>query len=97
MSYLASAQTSTSGLGSDSQKNRRKGDNAIPHNIDKYLNEDQVLSLRQMESFGWQLAFVRRPLFQEHVAVVSNSDSTKFGVLEDDGSINTSPQFYIRH
>lgn len=95
MSYSVTSHTSVeSGA---MKRNRRRGEAPIPHNVDKYLNEDQLMSLRQMESFGWELAFIRRPLFQEPVAVVSNSDHTNFGVLELDGSINTKPDIVIRH
>lgn len=79
------------------ERERRERSKPIPFNLSEYLNEDQTLTLRQMESFGWQLAFIRRPLFQEPLVVVANADQTKFGVLEKDGSINMNAMFDLRH
>lgn len=61
------------------------------------LNEDQRLTLAELEGFGWELKFIRRPLFQESVAVVFDSDRKRFAVLEADGTLNENPGFDIRH
>ena len=76
---------------------RRDRSKPIPYNLSEYLNDDQQFSLRQMESFGWQLSFIRRPLFQEQVVVVANEDSSQYGVLEQDGSINMQAMIDLRH
>lgn len=76
---------------------RRGGASPIPLNLREFLNEDQRRSLRQVEGFGWELAFVRRPLFQDPVVVIRNSECTAFSVLEDDGTINDAPNIIIRH
>lgn len=77
-------------------KEKRRGDEPIPHNINELLNEAQRIALRQLESYGWQLKFIRRPLFQERVAVVVNPDGEKFGILEEDGRINMDLDIIIR-
>jgi hypothetical protein len=43
------------------------------------------------------LAFIRRPLFMPPMVVVRNGEQTKYAVLEDDGSVNLSPQVKWRH
>lgn len=65
--------------------------------LENILSELQRLTLHQLEGFGWRLAFVRRPLFQEPIVVVVNCENSKYGVLEDDGSINIEHDIQIRH
>ena len=60
------------------------------------LTGPQLATLHTMEQFRWKLRFVRRPLFQEPVAVLFNRDESRYAVLEADGSINESPDFKIR-
>ena len=75
---------------------KRRGELPIPINLKEYLNQDQLYALRQMESFGWRIAFVRRPAFQTPMIVVTNSEGTRFGVLERDGSIIDDENLGIR-
>ena len=60
------------------------------------LNEAQILTLAGLENFGWELKFVRRPMFQTSVPVVFDSDRKKYAVLEADGTLNENPGFKIR-
>jgi len=60
------------------------------------LNEAQILTLVGLENFGWELKFVRRPMFQSSVPVVFDSDRKKYAVLEADGTLNENPGFKIR-
>jgi hypothetical protein len=75
---------------------RRTGKDPIPKNLERLLSDTQVLALHQIENFGWHLEFMRRPLFQDPVAVVVNADRTQIGVLEEDGRINMEPDIKIR-
>jgi hypothetical protein len=70
---------------------------ALPVDVFYYLNEVQRLALRSLENFGWQLAFIRRPLFVAPMIVIKNSEQAKFAVLEEDGSVNLSPLVRWRH
>lgn len=79
------------------QHERRRGINPIPLNLREFLNEDQRRTLKQIEGFGWELAFVRRPLFQDPIVVIRSSEGTAYSVLEEDGSINAEPDITIRH
>ena len=74
---------------------KRSGKGAVPLNLHRYLNRFQMSSLREMETFGWRLAFVRRTESNETVVVAKHSQQG-FGLLEHDGSINTSVSIGIR-
>ena len=75
---------------------QRKGDKAVPDRLEDVLNELQIRALHQIEGFGWQLRFVRRPLFLEPVPVVFSADGDRIGILEEDGRINMEPDIKIR-
>lgn len=78
-------------------EDRRGTNKAVPVNLSGYLNESQQLALHSLESFGWSLWFVRRPMFMPAVVVVANPESTQHAVLEEDGSVNLKPQMHLRH
>lgn len=75
---------------------KRSGLAPVPRNLGDILNENQMTSLRQIENFGWQLHFVRRPLFQEPVVVIVSAEGDRFGTLERDGRIEIKSQFDLR-
>lgn len=77
-------------------REKRKGEKPIPDNLNKLLNPIQMAALRQIEGFGWQLRFVRRPLFQDPVPVVYSADGTKIGLLEEDGRLNMEVEIKVR-
>ena len=77
-------------------QDKRKGDEPVPHNAIEMLNEMQVLALRKIEGFGWRLHFIRRPLFQDPIPVVVDSEGKKIGILEEDGRINMEPDIKVR-
>ncbi|MDH5469741.1 MAG: hypothetical protein OEX75_04075, partial [Gammaproteobacteria bacterium] len=68
---------------------RRNEGNQLPAHPDEALNEMQLITLKKMEQFGWILAFIRRPLFQETVTVLRHQDCHKFSVLNEDGTLNS--------
>lgn len=75
---------------------KRKGMEPVPDNLGSYLNDSQLMMLKRLEGFGWDLKFLRRPLFLEPVAVMWNAHGNKYGVLEEDGSFNTNHNLEIR-
>jgi hypothetical protein len=75
---------------------RRSGLAPVPRNLGEILNENQMTSLRQIENFGWQLHFVRRPLFQDPVVVIVSAEGDRFGTLEPDGRIEIKSRFDLR-
>lgn len=62
----------------------------VPPNFSDYLTRDQQTALKILGNFGWQLKFIRRPLFREPTVVLSRSAYT-FGILERDGRIHDIP------
>lgn len=78
------------------ENEKRKGEPPVPSGLEGVLSPDQLMTLRQIENFGWQVAFVRRPLFQQSIIVVSSTDKRKVGVLEDNGQLNLQPEIRIR-
>jgi len=78
------------------EQERRGGEKPVPENLRKYLNEAQLSELHHLESFGWELLFVRRPVFQETVAVIVDASGNIMGVLEKDGTINKEHEIVIR-
>lgn len=77
--------------------NRRGAQKAVPIDLGRYLNRSQLLALHSLESFGWHLWFVRRPLFMQPVVVVTNLESTQHAKLEEDGSVNLRMPINLRH
>jgi hypothetical protein len=78
------------------QSDKRNVEVSVPDNLDEYLNDAQRRSLVRVEEFGWRLAFIRRPVFQDIVPVVVSDDGKRHGVLEEDGSINMQHELVIR-
>ena len=75
---------------------RRTGEKPIPEKLESTLNDAQLIALPALEKFGWELRFVRRPLFQDPVPVVCNAEGTMVGVLEEDGRLNLQLAVQIR-
>lgn len=75
---------------------KRTGDSPVPEDLEAYLNTAQITALRQIQPFGWELTFVRRPMFLEPVAVITNTDGIRVGTLEADGRIDLQQNFKMR-
>jgi len=75
---------------------KRKGQKPIPENLKDYLNDAQQVELHVIEGFGWNLKYIRRPLFQDPVLVVMNADGSSTAVLEENGELNLDPDIAIR-
>jgi hypothetical protein len=69
---------------------------AVPDNLDELLNRHQMRSLHQIEKFGWQLHFVRRPSCQASIPVILSPEGDKFATLEQDGRVNMTPDLDLR-
>ena len=78
------------------EKERRRVSPQMHSALARELNETQKQTLRELERFGWELKFVRRPLFQAPIPVVFDGDRKTFAVLEADGTLNENPGFVIR-
>jgi len=60
------------------------------------LNENQLMALSELERFGWELKFIRRPLFQDPIPVVVDGDRKSFSILRPDGSLDDHPNLKLR-
>lgn len=74
---------------------RRRG--APPSSVQllEQLNPSQLRMLRELECFGWELRFVRRPPFVEPIPVIFAGDDA-YITLRFDGSLVDQPPFDIR-
>jgi len=77
-------------------KERRRVSASQTEGLRRELNEAQKFELASLERFGWELKFVRRPLFQVPIPVVFDGERKKYAVLEPDGTLNENPGFKIR-
>ena len=77
-------------------KERRRAEGKAFGMLKKELNEAQKLALAELEKFGWELKFIRRPMFQQPIPVVFDSDRRHCAVLNSDGTLDEKPGFEIR-
>ena len=77
-------------------EDKRKSGNPVPDDVANYLNEAQQAVLHRIEGFGWSIKYIRRPLFLEPVVVVTSSDGSSIGILEEDGRLNMEPEIETR-
>lgn len=75
---------------------KRVGEKPIPDDVKNYLNNAQFSELHKIEGFGWRLIYIRRPIFQQPVVVVTDANGSSIGVLEEDGRLNLDPDIVIR-
>ena len=78
------------------QAERRTGTHKSGRELRSELNDAQLETLNELERFGWQLKFIRRPMFQPSIPVVFDGDRKHYAVLEPDGTLNEHPAFTIR-
>ncbi len=78
-------------------RERRKEDPVERAKLRAELNEDQRMTLSELERFGWELKFIRHPMFAESVPVIFDPDRNHFAVIRADGTLDENPDFEIRH
>jgi len=78
------------------EKERRLAEKAYATLLKRELNEAQRTTLGELERFGWELKYIRRPIFQPIIPIVFDGDRKTFAVLEVDGTLNEHPPFKIR-
>lgn len=79
-----------------SENDRRRDERLAAAKLRSELNADQRLTLNELERFGWELKFIRRPPFQPSIAVVFDGDRKTYAVLRADGTLDQNPGFEIR-
>ncbi len=60
------------------------------------LTPEQLAAVETLEHFGWQLRFVRRPLFREPVPVLFDRAGERYVVLLADGSLDDTQTLKLR-
>ena len=76
-------------------ENKRRGEPAIPSNVESLLTSDQASALPSLKGFGWSLLVVRRPKF-EPVEVVLEHKSGKFAYLNESGELDHAAGLRVR-
>ena len=77
-------------------REKRKGNIPLPKNLKEVLNEAQWQVLSGIEYAGWELRFLRRPLFQEPMLFIQNPNDGRIGILDKDGSIKIQSNIKVR-
>ena len=80
----------------ESSEDRRVSDSPTLSELKSLLNSEQLLSLRKIEQFGWELAFVRRPMFETAIPVVSSPSGDQFGILDSEGELDLDTEIKLR-
>ncbi|WNH48664.1 MULTISPECIES: hypothetical protein [Stenotrophomonas] len=60
------------------------------------LSAEQRHTVDTLEQFGWQLRFVRRPIFRDAVPVLYDRSGQKYVVVQADGTLDESQTLKIR-
>ncbi|WP_256777548.1 MULTISPECIES: hypothetical protein [unclassified Stenotrophomonas] len=60
------------------------------------LTAEQRKAVETLEHFGWQLRFVRRPLFRDPIPVLFDRAGERYVVLQPDGSLDESQTLQLR-
>lgn len=80
----------------DAPSERRTTPHRTGRDLKRDLNDVQLEVLAELERFGWELKFIRRPMFQPPVPVLLDPDRRHYATLEADGTLNEHPPFAIR-
>lgn len=78
------------------ESERRRLEKERSAELKRELNQDQLMTLRGLEQFGWELKFIRRPPFLPKVAVVFDGDRKSYAIIEADGTLNEKDELNIR-
>jgi len=76
---------------------RRIEERQTQDDLKRMLNKQQMNKLRQMETTGWKILFIRNHLFEPMVTALSHLEDGSIVVLEEDGSINQEHDINIRN
>jgi len=68
----------------------------IPDDYEKLLTPMQLMALRNIAGFGWELGFIRRVGLDVPVPVVYLAEGKQIGVIDEDGRINVDPDIKLR-
>ena len=72
-------------------RDRRKGKPPIPDDVRSILTLRQKRALKELETFGWVIDYIRHPLFQEPKVVVRDPASGNQALILSDGTVDHNP------
>ena len=75
---------------------RRDRSAPIPDDYENLLTPMQLMALRNIAGFGWELRFVRRDGIDIPIPVVYSDQGRRIGVIEEDGKLNLEPEIRLR-
>ena len=78
------------------QAERRTGTHKSGRALRAELSEAQLDTLAELERYGWELKFIRHPLFQDPVAVLMDPDRKDCAVLARDGVLQARHRLRLR-
>ena len=78
------------------QAERRTGTHKSGRTLRAELSEAQLDTLAELERYGWELKFIRHPLFQDPVAVLMDPDRKDCAVLARDGVLQAQHRLRLR-
>jgi len=72
-------------------RERRSGKPPVPKDLRSLLSPQQLKALNELEGFGWQVDYVRRPLFQQPRVVMHDPDSGRQAMITEEGMVDYFP------
>lgn len=75
---------------------RRKQEQQTQDDLKRMLNKPQLTTLRQMETAGWKILFIRNHLFEPMITALAHTVDGTVVVLKEDGNINQEHDLNIR-
>ncbi len=60
---------------------------SVPFGYEALLTEDQRHRIDRCRQFGWELEFIRRPLFTDPVVVMIDGNDRQHWLVSDDGEL----------
>lgn len=77
---------------------KRKGLNALPakYQLEEVLDLEQLILIRQMENFGWELKIVRRKGLPTAIALLQNHVSKNWIAILEGGELLDGASIKIR-
>ena len=78
------------------QERRKASSTPAGRALEKELSFDQIVTLRDLERFGWELKFIRRPPFQQPIPVIFDPDRKHYAVILQDGTLDEAESLNIR-
>lgn len=77
-------------------KERRGSEKYTQDKLKRILNEQQIVTLQQMEATGWEILFIRSRLLLPSITVLTHIEDGDMVVLEEDGSIKQEHDLNFR-